>query len=589
MAQAKTPPKPMRFNEGYAKTLTGQDLMRYKDLLKLCNNVDPCELVWKDCSKTEDFIPDVNLIHIASYLIDRTRVTSMQSMKNYQSTRAYRFLNDGWVQHVRFHKLPNDYVICVARVKHSYSFNDPALRPWALVKLDGEIIAGWCNCEAGCGESCNHLAALLYALEYGAKRKRETTCTSRACSWLPPALKEVPLSAVRNIDLTTPTNKRKRLSGEVDEESLVDDPPAHPPRQALVSPGTLSSFFQKLHVVKPDSAIFRVLPEYCDQYVPEEIVLPVVNIFDRNCCDLSLNELRMECRSDFSKFKVSIEERVRIEKLTRKQYKTSVWRKVKAGRIGASDMHACLQTGVDDPSISLVEKICNPLKEHHPSKWMIRGLDLEGDAKTEYLELMRRSHTNFQLYNTGLYISPEFPFIGASPDGKVHCDCHGYGLVEIKCTKDANPDVNVVPANHYTQMQTQLLCIGPKYTYCDYYVYHPSGSTCKRVNVDSERQDEILVGAENFCRKVILPELKARYFTTLKHLFQQLSLFDPHQSNDQPDQQPRTACYCQQDWDPPMVECVGRNCTFRYFHLRCFGLKRVPKTWLCLECKPSAV
>ena len=31
-------------------------------------------------------------------------------------------------------------------------------------------------------------------------------------------------------------------------------------------------------------------------------------------------------------------------------------------------------------------------------------------------------------------ISPKFHFLGASPDGVVNCECHGCGLLEIKCS-----------------------------------------------------------------------------------------------------------------------------------------------------------
>lgn len=94
-------------------------------------------------------------------------------------------------------------------------------------------------------------------------------------------------------------------------------------------------------------------------------------------------------------------------------------------------------------------------------------------------------------------------------------------------------------------------------------LYHPSGSTCKRIFVDAQYQEEILDGAEKLSRKVVLPELKARFFATLKHLFEQLRIVDPPQQ--QPLVQPRdlrVACYCQTAWDPPMIKCVGSQCTF---------------------------
>lgn len=32
----------------------------------------------------------------------------------------------------------------------------------------------------------------------------------------------------------------------------------------------------------------------------------------------------------------------------------------------------------------------------------------------------------------GLYINSQYPYLGASSDGKVKCDCCGYGIIEIK-------------------------------------------------------------------------------------------------------------------------------------------------------------
>ena len=34
---------------------------------------------------------------------------------------------------------------------------------------------------------------------------------------------------------------------------------------------------------------------------------------------------------------------------------------------------------------------------------------------------------------TGLYIDASFPALGESPDALVNSDCHGMGVLEIKC------------------------------------------------------------------------------------------------------------------------------------------------------------
>ena len=66
----------------------------------------------------------------------------------------------------------------------------------------------------------------------------------------------------------------------------------------------------------------------------------------------------------------------------------------------------------------------------------------EDVARQDYMKEMQ-SHTNFECTNAGLMVNPLFPHLGASPDGFVHCDCCGKGLLEIKCpftAKDIHPN-----------------------------------------------------------------------------------------------------------------------------------------------------
>ena len=63
----------------------------------------------------------------------------------------------------------------------------PPLRPWIGVQFDGTVICAHCNCMAGAGEACSHVAALLYAVMAKANLTKETACTSVKCSWLQPS------------------------------------------------------------------------------------------------------------------------------------------------------------------------------------------------------------------------------------------------------------------------------------------------------------------------------------------------------------------------------------------------------------------
>lgn len=48
-------------------------------------------------------------------------------------------------------------------------------------------------------------------------------------------------------------------------------------------------------------------------------------------------------------------------------------------------------------------------------------------------QVMERSHQNFKLEPTGLWISTDNQHIGATPDAIASCDCHGTWCVEVKC------------------------------------------------------------------------------------------------------------------------------------------------------------
>ena len=46
---------------------------------------------------------------------------------------------------------------------------------------------------------------------------------------------------------------------------------------------------------------------------------------------------------------------------------------------------------------------------------------------------MSKSHVNHSVDLSGVILNPDFPYLGASPDGIVNCSCCGVGCLEIKC------------------------------------------------------------------------------------------------------------------------------------------------------------
>ena len=54
------------------------------------------------------------------------------------------------------------------------------LTPWVVAEEDGKIIAAHCDCMARLGESCSHVASLLFAIESGVHIRDSMTVTKES-------------------------------------------------------------------------------------------------------------------------------------------------------------------------------------------------------------------------------------------------------------------------------------------------------------------------------------------------------------------------------------------------------------------------
>ena len=55
-----------------------------------------------------------------------------------------------------------------------------------------------------------------------------------------------------------------------------------------------------------------------------------------------------------------------------------------------------------------------------------------------YCRYQKEKHVNFTVSDSGLFLSTEHPFLGASPDGLVTCKCCGAGGCETKVLMRGN-------------------------------------------------------------------------------------------------------------------------------------------------------
>ena len=160
------------------------------------------------------------------------------------------------------------------------------------------------------------------------------------------------------------------------------------------------------------------------------------------------------------------------------------------------------------------------------------GIQNEAKAIEAYYDTMCKKHDNFEIYQAGFIIPLKKPFLGASPDGIIWCECCDItGCLEVKCPyrlkdcslaefanlKDSclvkNDNIYSLDRNHayYYQVQLQMFCTNT--TFCDFVIWSKKDIFMQRIKIDKDFLDKNLQLAEKFHTKVIIPELLSKFYT----------------------------------------------------------------------------
>ena len=131
----------------------------------------------------------------------------------------------------------------------------------------------------------------------------------------------------------------------------------------------------------------------------------------------------------------------------------------------------------------------------------------------------------------GLFVCEKLPYLAASPDGLVECDCCDRRVLELKCPyclKSEVKSIKDVPYlkdgclkedhDYYYQMQMQMLCTKTKYA--DFFVWSPRIHEgiyhLERVPRNVNICEVIIRKSYTFFVESIIPELLGMYYTTRK-------------------------------------------------------------------------
>ncbi len=165
------------------------------------------------------------------------------------------------------------------------------------------------------------------------------------------------------------------------------------------------------------------------------------------------------------------------------------WIAARRGKITASTAAAILGLDKNKGPLAAYREITGPHKDkdNRHTAW---GREFEPAARSSY-----EVETGALVLETGFWLHPTLPWLGASPDGLVASD----GLLEIKCPQNIPTEV---PPQHLVQMAVQLACTDREW--CDYYAWSQAGSFLHRVKRCREHESGMLVLLETWYEKYVV-------------------------------------------------------------------------------------
>ena len=367
-------------------------------------------------------------------------------MKSYKSLEAYKYVKSGLVDQVKVKKLKDDTLLLVhGLVRHGQSmFTKKPNQSWIGVYKSGDIINAHCTCMAGLGETCSHVAAimfyLLFTMDYY-KRHFTDSVTSDPNGWLPPKINNVDFALICEInfhDKSKEADEKNRKRDSKDKADLV--PPPTKTRKVVpkLTDEDKDNFYFCLSKTNPESAILRLIEGYNDRFIPAAKNLQKVlfKFYQTKYEEMLYHELIRHCLITYMSIEISPDDVIEIEKQTKKQAKSSLWFQARAGVITASRFKLCCQTDISQPAKSTIIKVCYPVKRRFTTAATDHGIKYEPVAVESLKQELSKQHTDVKIVECGLFRSTEFPFLGATPDGIMNCSCCkdiGRYAVEVKC------------------------------------------------------------------------------------------------------------------------------------------------------------
>lgn len=231
---------------------------------------------------------------------------------------------------------------------------------------------------------------------------------------------------------------------------------------------------------------------------------------------------------------VSQHEIDQVERLTRLQSQCDLWRWIRLGRITASILRQCIHASptIVPSKMSLLNKICHPYRQNAGSEAIRYGRNNEPKAKKKFATHLE-DHRNIRLHECGIFIDKKLPFLAASPDIIMECDCCGRSTVEIKCPfrlskRSQLSKVQSLSDLNYLVFDGQCFQLNPDHEYflqvlaqvhiCDvsqgfFYVWSKNEQICIKLERNETMWQEACKKATTYFYNIVCPELLVNYYS----------------------------------------------------------------------------
>ena len=299
----------------------------------------------------------------------------------------------------------------------------PYYSGWILIDVQSStIINAHCACKGGADGACRHAVAAIFEIIEYSEEAHKVSVTSQPCQWKRKSRKSGNPGPISEL--------KTALPGQVANEPPLSD--YYDPCPTIKP--NVDEFYNGLKQLKPSANLLL------NRYKPEELsrsgnIVDVQNLIEqfRDLLDLYPDLDNVQELGEFVVFtKKDIEV---IEKITRGQHTNKLWYHYRQGLLTASNFHTITHMRDSTDPTKFMRYLLTPKSTFSNNlppalEW---GRSREEIARKLFLAKHRSLHGNVRFEEMGLVVDAESYFLGASPDGKVHCQVCGVFLIEIKC------------------------------------------------------------------------------------------------------------------------------------------------------------